>query len=140
MRGFEHRFVKSTGTQCNYKIHQPNLLGRFMSYNYSQCRITTYSATLTENILTMIIDGKIVSGLISNISDLLQVFAIIHSCTNTINKKGHKAILIIRQITKKKTINRLNEELHRQKWKSVLVENTDEASLSILLRLGNIAH
>lgn len=90
-------------------------------------RITINSATLIDNIFTNVIDYKVESGLIINdVSDHLPVFANMHIYTRT--RKDNKIFTITRHRTPK-NINKFKEDLMKQDWGKVYVDNVNEASL-----------
>ena len=88
-------------------------------------RITTNSATLIDNIFTNIIDYKVESGLIIiDVGNYLPVFANIHSYTKT---RIETRIYTMTRHRTQENINTFKEDLTKQDWGKVYVENVNEA-------------
>lgn len=94
-------------------------------------RITAQSATLIDNILTNVLEDKIVSGLLVNdISDHLPVFAV-YDCSHKENKDSNK--FIYKRARNEGSMTLFRNELLKQNWNEVYgVEDIDIAYESFL--------
>lgn len=102
-------------------------------------RITSYSATIIDNIFTNVMDGQVMSGLfICDITDHLPVFTL-YGCD--FHKTKDTMITIAKRTLNEEAICAFNNSLAQQDWSSVYQEaNVDTAYdlfLDILTQLYN---
>lgn len=102
-------------------------------------RITTYRATLIDNIFSNEINNKIVGGLMLNdISDHLPVFTVY---SNDFTNNNHQKIEYFKRVKTEETLDALKTELLKQDWSTIYEEkDTNKAYdefLKIFKRLYN---
>lgn len=98
-------------------------------------RITTYSATIIDNIYTNIF-GEIISGIfVTDISDHLPVFTIYEKCY--LNNLQKESPIIIRNKSTK-ALEAFREDLKKQNWDHVYTSDVNVAYNSFMSTLINL--
>lgn len=96
-------------------------------------RITSYCATLIDNIFTNNIENNTVNGLlIIDISDHLPVFTV-YDCKYRINKPDKQTEF--RRVRSEESINRLKKDLLAQNWDIIYQEKDINKAYDIFLEL-----